>query len=290
MVIGGGVTGLGHTLLAAIRTQVYRQSLPLATGNLPIVLGELGPTVRRHRRRPAHQRPPVHAVTPRNRAALSSRTRTSHVHVLALFTMHSERDPHEHVARAPCTRRAHHALRSDRPATPASPRGYLHGTRTTALLTMSGITKSFPGVRALDGVDLDVQAGEVHCLLGQNGAGKSTLIKVLAGAHQPDGAITWRGEPVTLVARSPPCALGIATIYQELDLVEGLSVAENIFLGHEPPPLGSSGRGRTTAAARGAAERLGHPEIRPGRRVGALSAAAQQIVSAWPGRCPTTPG
>ncbi|HLL36157.1 MAG TPA: ATP-binding cassette domain-containing protein, partial [Streptomyces sp.] len=70
------------------------------------------------------------------------------------------------------------------------------------LLSMSGITKSFPGVRALDGVDLDVQAGEVHCLLGQNGAGKSTLIKVLAGAHQPDGGtIRWRGEPVTL--RSP---------------------------------------------------------------------------------------
>lgn len=66
------------------------------------------------------------------------------------------------------------------------------------LLTMSGIAKSFPGVRALDGVDLEVAAGEVHCLLGQNGAGKSTLIKVLAGAHQPDeGTITWQGEPVT---------------------------------------------------------------------------------------------
>jgi ribose transport system ATP-binding protein len=94
------------------------------------------------------------------------------------------------------------------------------------LLSMSGITKSFPGVRALDGVDLDVQAGEVHCLLGQNGAGKSTLIKVLAGAHQPDtGRLRWRGEDVTL--RSPIAAmrLGIATIYQELDLVEHLSVA-----------------------------------------------------------------
>jgi ribose transport system ATP-binding protein len=146
---------------------------------------------------------------------------------------------------------------------------------------MSGITKSFPGVRALDGVDLDVQAGEVHCLLGQNGAGKSTLIKVLAGAHQPDdGEITWRGEPVSL--RSPIAAmrLGIATIYQELDLVEGLSVAENVFLGHEPTTAGFVVRGRD--ARRGAAvllRRLGHPEIDPARPVGDLSAAQQQIVS-----------
>ena len=66
------------------------------------------------------------------------------------------------------------------------------------LLRMRGIVKDFPGVRALDGVDLDVRAGEVHCLLGQNGAGKSTLIKVLAGAHRPDaGTLQWRGEDVT---------------------------------------------------------------------------------------------
>ncbi|MFG2640031.1 sugar ABC transporter ATP-binding protein [Streptomyces sp. NPDC048370] len=149
------------------------------------------------------------------------------------------------------------------------------------LLTMSGITKSFPGVRALDGVDLEVAPGEVHCLLGQNGAGKSTLIKVLAGAHQPDGGrITWRGEPVQL--RSPIAAmrLGIATIYQELDLVEGLSVAENVHLGHEPTTAGFVVRGRaarTTTAA--LLRRLGHPEIDPARRVGQLSAAQQQIVS-----------
>src|SRR5450432_2827181 len=102
------------------------------------------------------------------------------------------------------------------------------------LLEMTGIVKEFPGIRALDGVDLEVRASEVHCLLGQNGAGKSTLIKVLAGAHQPDeGTIRWRGERVSL--GSPIAALkkGIATIYQELDLVDGLSVAENIYLGHE---------------------------------------------------------
>ncbi|MEV5608638.1 sugar ABC transporter ATP-binding protein [Streptomyces sp. NPDC052225] len=146
---------------------------------------------------------------------------------------------------------------------------------------MSGITKSFPGVRALDGVDLEVQAGEVHCLLGQNGAGKSTLIKVLAGAHQPDeGTITWRGE--TTVLRSPIAAmrLGIATIYQELDLVEGLSVAENVFLGHEPTSAGFVVRGRDARAATAALlKRLGHGEISPGTLVGDLSAAGQQIVS-----------
>ncbi|TGB06831.1 sugar ABC transporter ATP-binding protein [Streptomyces sp. MZ04] len=149
------------------------------------------------------------------------------------------------------------------------------------LLTMSGITKSFPGVRALDGVDLQVQAGEVHCLLGQNGAGKSTLIKVLAGAHQPDdGEITWRGERTTL--RSPIAAmrLGIATIYQELDLVEGLSVAENVHLGHEPTTAGFVVRGREAKASTAALlKRLGHGEIDPGTLVGDLSAAQQQIVS-----------
>ncbi|MGQ5574757.1 sugar ABC transporter ATP-binding protein [Streptomyces sp. ECR3.8] len=149
------------------------------------------------------------------------------------------------------------------------------------LLSMSGITKSFPGVRALDGVDLDVQAGEVHCLLGQNGAGKSTLIKVLAGAHQPDtGTISWLGDDVTL--RSPIAAmrLGIATIYQELDLVEHLSVAENVHLGHEPTTAGFVVRGRAARASTAELlQRLGHPEIDPGRLVGDLSAAHQQIVS-----------
>ncbi|MFJ8463885.1 sugar ABC transporter ATP-binding protein [Streptomyces swartbergensis] len=149
------------------------------------------------------------------------------------------------------------------------------------LLSMSGITKSFPGVRALDGVDLDVQAGEVHCLLGQNGAGKSTLIKVLAGAHQPDtGEIRWRGEAVTL--RSPIAAmrLGIATIYQELDLVEHLSVAENVHLGHEPTSAGFVVRGKAAKESTAALlKRLGHAEIDPARLVGELSAAHQQIVS-----------
>ncbi|MEU8199206.1 ATP-binding cassette domain-containing protein, partial [Microbispora amethystogenes] len=104
---------------------------------------------------------------------------------------------------------------------------------------MRGIVKQFPGVRALNGVDLDVRVGEVHCLLGQNGAGKSTLIKTLAGAHQPDeGTISFDGQEVRLTSPTAAIKQGIATIYQELDLVDGLSVAENIYLGHERARLG----------------------------------------------------
>src|SRR4051812_41038720 len=145
---------------------------------------------------------------------------------------------------------------------------------------MRGIVKTFPGVRALDGVDLDVQAGEVHCLLGQNGAGKSTLIKVLAGAHRPDeGTVRWRGEEVSVGSPQAALRLGVATIYQELDLVPGLSVADNIHLGHELSNGGFVRRGDQIAAAREILERLGHSEIPPQREVGRLSAAGQQIVS-----------
>ena len=148
------------------------------------------------------------------------------------------------------------------------------------LLEMHGIVKTFPGVRALDGVDLDVRPGEVHCLLGQNGAGKSTLIKVLAGAHQPDaGRSPGAASRCSLSDPQAAMRLGIATIYQELDLVAGLSVADNIFLGRERSRFGLA---RPAVANRAAGElltRLGHPEIRPGAEVGSLSAASQQMVS-----------
>jgi ribose transport system ATP-binding protein len=148
------------------------------------------------------------------------------------------------------------------------------------LLSMRGIVKTFPGVRALDGVDLEVRTGEVHCLLGQNGAGKSTLIKVLAGAHQPDaGEIHWAGEAVTLASPVAALRLGIATMYQELDLIPGLTVADNIFLGHEPAKLGFTRGRHARARTRALLSRLGHPEIHPDREVGELSAAGQQLVS-----------
>ncbi|MDQ2584066.1 sugar ABC transporter ATP-binding protein [Saccharothrix yanglingensis] len=148
------------------------------------------------------------------------------------------------------------------------------------LLRMTGIGKSFPGVRALDGVDLEVAEGEVHCLLGQNGAGKSTLIKVLAGAHQPDeGEITWHGARTALPSPVAALRLGVATMYQELDLVPGISVAENVFLGHEPARFGFNRTGTAKKKAAALMARLGHPEIDPDREVGLLSAAGQQLVS-----------
>jgi ribose transport system ATP-binding protein len=151
---------------------------------------------------------------------------------------------------------------------------------TAPLLEMHGIVKEFPGVRALDGVDLDVRAGEVHCLLGQNGAGKSTLIKVLAGAHQPDaGSITWDGTPVHLGNPQAAMAHGIATMYQELDLVPGLTVADNVFLGRERARLGLTRPAQANRTATELLTRLGHPEIRPTAEVGSLSAASQQMVS-----------
>jgi ribose transport system ATP-binding protein len=150
----------------------------------------------------------------------------------------------------------------------------------TPLLAMRGIVKQFPGVRALDGVDLDVAAGEVHCLLGQNGAGKSTLIKVLAGAHRPDaGEITFDGGVVSFASPHAADAAGIATIHQELDLVPGLSVADNIVLGHEPARFGFTRPRSAEEVAAPLLRRLGHPEIRPRRALGRLSAAGQQVVS-----------
>jgi ribose transport system ATP-binding protein len=148
------------------------------------------------------------------------------------------------------------------------------------VLRLTGIVKEFPGVRALDGVDLAVRAGEVHCLLGQNGAGKSTLIKVLSGAHRPDaGRIEWLGADVSFANPQAAMKAGIATIYQELDLVEGLSVADNVFLGAEPRRLGFVQRGRMREAARGVLARLGHGEIPVQREVAKLPSAAKQIVS-----------
>jgi ribose transport system ATP-binding protein len=103
------------------------------------------------------------------------------------------------------------------------------------LLEMRGIVKRYPGVVAVDGAQLTLKPGEVHCLVGENGAGKSTLMKILAGAVQPDeGEIRLEGEPIRIDSPQHAQRLGISMIYQEFNLTPFQSVAENIFLGREP--------------------------------------------------------
>ncbi|RVX43512.1 simple sugar transport system ATP-binding protein [Nonomuraea polychroma] len=107
------------------------------------------------------------------------------------------------------------------------------------VLTMSGIGKQFPGVKALDGVDLRLLPGEVHALMGENGAGKSTLIKVLTGVYPADaGTIELGGAPVAFGSPLEAQQAGISTVYQEVNLCTNLSVAENIFIGREPRRFG----------------------------------------------------
>jgi ribose transport system ATP-binding protein len=143
---------------------------------------------------------------------------------------------------------------------------------------MEGVRKTFPGVVALDHVDFDLRRGEVHVLLGENGAGKSTLIKVLSGAHRPDeGRVLVDGEPVRIDDARTAERLGIATIYQEFNLVPELSVAENIFLGRQPRRFGLVDRRRMNADAAGLLARVGL-DVAPTARVGDLGIARLQMV------------
>src|SRR6202000_1726366 len=106
---------------------------------------------------------------------------------------------------------------------------------STPLLEMRGIDKRFPGVVALDGVSLEIGAGEVVALCGENGAGKSTLMKILGGVSTPDdGEILIDGKPVTIHNVTDAMKLGIAFIHQELNVLTNLDVAANVFLGRAP--------------------------------------------------------
>lgn len=110
-----------------------------------------------------------------------------------------------------------------------------HTAISAAILTVKGIEKSFPGVRALDGVDFEIHPGKLNALVGENGAGKSTLMNILAGVLQPDsGEILLDGQLVSFTNTKDAQRAGIAMIYQELNLVPYLTIAENIFLGREP--------------------------------------------------------
>jgi len=107
--------------------------------------------------------------------------------------------------------------------------------RANPVLEVRRGTKRFPGVLALDDVSFGLMPGEVHALVGENGAGKSTLIKVLTGVYQPDeGEVLFQNEEVSFSSPKESQAAGISTIYQEVNLIPLLSVAQNVFLGREP--------------------------------------------------------
>ena len=112
----------------------------------------------------------------------------------------------------------------------------------TALLALTGVSKRFGAVQALQGVDFEVRAGEVIGLVGDNGAGKSTLVKTISGIYEPDeGEFSFEGQPVTIDGPNAAAALGIATVYQDLALCDNLDVVSNLFLGREVVGSGPTG-------------------------------------------------
>ncbi len=149
---------------------------------------------------------------------------------------------------------------------------------STPLLEMRGIQKRFPGVHALKDVNLSLHGGEVLALLGENGAGKSTLIKMLGGAHQPDGGeILIDGEAVEIHSASDAQKAGIAVIYQEFNLVPELTVAENLFLGREKTRFGFVDSAGEKEQALIWLKRIGL-DIDPDEKCGQLTVAQQQGV------------
>ena len=152
-------------------------------------------------------------------------------------------------------------------------------TDPTPVLRLDGIVKTFPGVRALDGVSLTLLPGEVHALMGENGAGKSTLMKVLGGLYQPDeGTIYVAEEPVQMDSPQTAKDRGVVFIHQELSLADELTVAENIFLGELPrKSFGRVDRAKLHADTDAILKRL-KVRFDAGTRVGDLSIANQQMV------------
>lgn len=148
------------------------------------------------------------------------------------------------------------------------------------ILFAKGITKSFPGVIALEDVDFSLKRGEIHALMGENGAGKSTLIKVITGVEHPNqGTVEFDGKKVDVRTPQQAQQMGISTVYQEINLCTNISVAENIMLGHEPKAwFGGINWRRMNALAGQALKRLGI-EIDVTQPLGAYSVAIQQMVA-----------
>ena len=149
----------------------------------------------------------------------------------------------------------------------------------TPLLQLVNIRKEFPGVLALDKVNLDIREGEVLALVGENGAGKSTLIKILAGALEGyEGEILWKGEPFRANQTWEVQQAGISTIYQELTSCPELSVAENIFLGREPKKKGGIIDWKKMNDMASEVLDTLHMHISPSSKVSTLTVANQQLI------------
>jgi ribose transport system ATP-binding protein len=147
------------------------------------------------------------------------------------------------------------------------------------VVEITGLTKSFGGVHALRGVDLTLLPGRVHALVGENGAGKSTLIKVLTGVYVPDaGEMLYAGAPVAFTRPADAQAAGISTVYQEVNLVPLLSVAQNVFLGREPRRFGLVDTGALRRRARELVTRLGI-DVDVDAPLGRLGLGVQQMVA-----------
>ncbi len=152
-------------------------------------------------------------------------------------------------------------------------------TEGRALLSAVGLTKQFPGTRALDGVDFELRAGEVHALLGENGAGKSTLVKCITGAYRRDaGDILLGGQSIDPRDTVDAQRLGIGTVYQEVNLLPNLTVADNLMLGRQPRRFGFVSRRAVNAQARAMLARYGL-DIDVTRDLSTYSVAIQQIVA-----------
>jgi simple sugar transport system ATP-binding protein len=147
------------------------------------------------------------------------------------------------------------------------------------ILCTRGITKSFPGVLALENVDFTLRTGEIHALMGENGAGKSTLIKIITGVEHPDsGYVEFDGKRVHVKSPLHAQQIGISTVYQEVNLCTNISVAENIMLGHEPRRFGTILRSKMNQKASEAIRKLGI-DIDVSRPLGNYSVAIQQMVA-----------